>query len=89
MMAMSDSVRPTAATDAAPSLETKKMSATAKTDSITISSTMGIARSRMAWLSGPSFGFPPRPRSASRMRRPTETDGEGAVMRTVRTPAPT
>jgi hypothetical protein len=43
-----DSVNPTVATAFAPSLPTQKTSTTANSDSSTISSTMGIASSRMA-----------------------------------------
>ena len=42
-MNISDSVSPTVATASAPSRPTKKMSATANTDSISISSTIGTA----------------------------------------------
>ena len=43
-----DSVRPTVATALAPRRPTQKTSTTAKSDSRTISSTMGMARSRIA-----------------------------------------
>jgi hypothetical protein len=49
-----DSVMPTVATESAPSFETQKMSAIAKTDSIIISMTIGIARRRIARPIGPS-----------------------------------
>ncbi len=51
---INDSVRPTVATASAPSLETKKMSTTAKMASIIISSTMGMDKRKM-----------PRPRCPS------------------------
>src|SRR5678816_4935560 len=51
---MSDSVTPTVATACAPRCPTKKMSTTAKTDSISISRTIGMARSTMARLTGAS-----------------------------------
>jgi hypothetical protein len=49
----SDSVKPTVATASAPSRETKKTSQMAKTDSITISNTIGTARRITARPSGP------------------------------------
>jgi hypothetical protein len=52
MMISIDSVSATVATASAPSLDTQKMSATANTDSITISSTMGTASMRIACRSG-------------------------------------
>ena len=51
--ASSDSVSPTAATASAPRRATKKMSVTAKTLSIAISSTIGTASSRIARCSDP------------------------------------
>ena len=59
-----DSVSATPAIAASPSCETKKMSTTANTDSITISSTIGTARSTTARLRGPFVGSPPVPRTA-------------------------
>jgi hypothetical protein len=53
MMVSIDSVMPTAATASGPSRATKKTSTTAKTLSISISKTIGMARSRMARPSGP------------------------------------
>ena len=47
-MNISDSVSPTVATASAPRRPTKKMSATANTDSISISSTIGTASSTTA-----------------------------------------
>ena len=47
-----DSVSITVATASAPSFDTQKMSATANSDSINISSTMGTASSKMARGSG-------------------------------------
>ena len=55
---MSDSVRPTTATASRPSFETQKTSDTAKSDSITISSTIGNAFSKFAGSSvGQSLGL--------------------------------
>ena len=48
MMISIDSVSATVAIASGPSFDTQKMSATAKTDSITISSTIGTASSRIA-----------------------------------------
>jgi hypothetical protein len=50
MMDIIDSVMPTTATASAPRCESQKMSTTAKIDSITISSTIGMARRKMARL---------------------------------------
>ena len=47
MIAIIDSVIATVATASAPSLETKKTSTTAKTDSMNISITIGTARRMM------------------------------------------
>ena len=54
MSASIDSVIPTVATESAPSFDTQKMSAIAKTDSMTISATMGIASRMTARPIGPS-----------------------------------
>ncbi len=48
-----DSVSPTVATASGPRCETQNTSATAKSDSITISSTIGMASSTIARLSEP------------------------------------
>ena len=53
-IAMSDSVRPTVATASAPSLPTKNTSQMTKMDSIAISSTIGMASTRIARPMGPS-----------------------------------
>ena len=47
-MVSTDSVRPTVATACTPTRPTKKISTTAKSDSITISSTMGTDSKKMA-----------------------------------------
>ena len=47
-----DSVNTTVATASAPSFDTQKMSASANTDSMTISTTIGMASSRIARRSG-------------------------------------
>ena len=60
------SVRPTAAMASAPSFDTQKMSAIANTDSITISSTMGMASRKTARPSGSAVRSWRDPRSASR-----------------------
>jgi hypothetical protein len=63
---MSDSVSPTVATASAPRCATTKTSTTAKTLSITISSTIGTARTRMARPIGPSVKSRPcAPRNPS------------------------
>ena len=49
-----DSVMATVATASAPRRDTKKMSTTAKSDSIDISSTIGIASNSTARPTGPS-----------------------------------
>ncbi len=61
---ISDSVSATPAIASSPRRETKKMSTTAKTDSMTISSTIGTASRTMARRSGPRVGSPPVPRTA-------------------------
>src|SRR5512143_1776594 len=66
MSVSQDSVSPTVATALAPSLETKNTSQTANTLSITISSTMGMARMRMARDTAPSVKSRWEPRRASR-----------------------
>jgi len=53
MSVSSDSVSPTVASASAPSFATQNASATANTDSMIISVTMGIARSTIARPSGP------------------------------------
>ena len=74
-----DSVRPTVATAFAPSLETKNTSQTANTLSMIISSTMGMARIRIACETVPSVKSRCVPRSASRIAAPSETVGGGAA----------
>ena len=64
MIVIPDSVSATAAIASSPSFETKKMSTTAKSDSITISSTIGMASRMTARFSGPAVGSPPVPRTA-------------------------
>ena len=54
MMVKIDSVSPMVATASGPRRETKKTSTTANTDSMTVSSTIGTASSRMARPTGPS-----------------------------------
>src|SRR6266508_4767015 len=66
MSASIDSVIPTVATESAPSFDTQKMSAIAKTDSMTISATMGIARRMTARPIEPSVKSWCEPRTASR-----------------------
>ena len=68
MITIIDSVSPTAAVASGPSLETQKMSATAKMDSIPISRTMGTASNRMARPSGILVRSGRDPRSDSRTR---------------------
>jgi hypothetical protein len=75
MSVIIDSVMPTVATASAPRCATKKTSATAKTDSMAISTTMGIARSRMARPRSPSVKSCRLPRSASL----TEAQNPGAA----------
>src|SRR5713101_4963189 len=62
----SDSVRPTVATASAPRRPTQKTSTTAKSDSSTISRTMGMARRRIARLRLPAVKSWCDPRRASR-----------------------
>jgi hypothetical protein len=52
MIVIRDSVIPTVAIASAPSLPTKKTSATANTDSMSISSTIGTANNTTAWPIG-------------------------------------
>src|SRR6185503_19834709 len=66
MMISIDSVSVTVAIASGPSFDTQKMSATANTDSITISSTIGTASSRMARPSGRDVKSWRAPRSDSR-----------------------
>src|SRR6185503_477075 len=79
-----DSVSPTVAVALAPSLETKNTSQTAKTLSMHISSTIGMARRRMARDTAPSVKSRCEPRSASRMDDQKSSfagtgDGDGVV----------
>src|SRR6185503_3236624 len=67
MMISIDSVSVTVAIASGPSFDTQKMSATANTDSITISRTIGTARSRIARPSGSEVKSWRAPRSDSRM----------------------
>jgi hypothetical protein len=53
VIAIMDSVSATVATAAAPSFATQKTSTTAKTDSISISSTIGTASRKIARPMGP------------------------------------
>src|SRR5689334_11867908 len=62
-----DSVSPTVATALAPSLETKKTSHTANTLSISISSTIGMARTRIARDTDPCVKSRCDPRRPSRI----------------------
>src|SRR5262245_8816894 len=66
MMISIDSVSVTVAIASGPSFDTQKMSATANTDSMTISSTIGTASSRMARPSGSEVKSWRAPRSDSR-----------------------
>ena len=59
------SVTPTVATASGPSRDTKSMSTMAKTDSITISNTMGMESNRMARPKPPSVKSCSVPRTAS------------------------
>ena len=54
MIESTDSVRPTLATESAPSFAIQKMLTTAKSDSMTISSTIGTASRMIARRRGPS-----------------------------------
>src|SRR5215831_12644880 len=76
MSASIDSVSPTVATASDPSLDTQKMSTTAKIDSIDISSTIGTARRTTARPTVTSVKSSWLPRMASRIvaKKP-----EGAV----------
>src|SRR3954463_11702443 len=79
MMASIDSVRPTVATASEPSLDTQKMSTTANSDSIDISSTIGTARRITARPTGTCVKSSCDPRMASRMvaQKPDGTDELG------------
>ncbi len=66
---MSDSVIPTVATASGPSFDTKKMSTTAKIDSISISSTMGTESKRIALPSLPVVKSCSVPLTDSQMSR--------------------
>ncbi len=68
-MVIRDSVIPTVAMASDPRRETKKMSTSAKTDSMIISSTMGMLRSMMALLSGICVKSLSEPPIASRKSR--------------------
>jgi hypothetical protein len=65
MIVISDSVIPTVAMASAPKRPTKKTSATAKTDSITISRTIGTASNTTALPMGASVRSCVEPRTAS------------------------
>ncbi len=67
MIVKSDSVIPTVAIASGPNLDTKKISAMAKTDSIIISKTMGIANNKMALLNFSVVKSLSLPEMASRM----------------------
>ncbi len=75
-----DSVRPTVATASAPSRPTQKTSTTAKSDSRTISSTMGMASRRMARFRLPVVKSWCEPRSASRMELQIGIGGVAAAI---------
>ena len=77
MMVISDSVRPTAAIACEPRPEMKSMSTMANTDSITISNTIGIEISRIAWPRLPLVYSCFLPRSASLMLDHKELGAEG------------
>ena len=68
-MVSMDSVIPTVATASGPNFETKNMSTTAKMDSITISSTMGTERRKIARPRLPSVKSCCEPAIASRTSR--------------------
>src|SRR5258707_14185314 len=76
-----DSVRPTVATAFDPSLDTQKMSTTAKSDSIDISSTIGIAKRITARPTDTFVKSSCEPRMASRTvaQKPGTGDTFGAV----------
>src|SRR5471032_176028 len=78
MIVISDSVMPTVATASAPRRPTKKTSATANTDSISISSTIGMASSITARPMEISVKLAVDPRTASRMV--CQSEGESDTM---------
>lgn len=67
-----DSVIPTVAIASAPSFETKKMSAMAKTDSMIISRTIGMDNRMIALLNGTEVKSLSVPEIASRMSDKTD-----------------
>src|SRR4029079_3242998 len=79
MMISIDSVNITVAMASAPSLATQNTSATANTDSIAISSTIGTASSRIAWPSGSDVKSWRAPRNDSRTS-PQKPPGLGAAI---------
>src|SRR5476649_2560643 len=84
MMVISDSVMPTVATASAPRRPTKKTSAMANTDSISISSTIGMASSSTARPMEISVRLAVDPRTASRMVCQSEGESDTVARKFIR-----